>query len=384
MKKIIFTVTNDLSYDQRMQRICTTLAKGNYEVVLVGRYLSSSKELPAFTFSTKRFRCFFNKGVAFYAEYNIRLFLYLLFVRFDAVCSIDLDTILAGFYAAKWRNKIQIYDAHEYFTEVPELVERPKVKAVWEKIANLTIPNISFAYTVGQGLQQIFSKRYGVDFGLIRNVPFAVNETLSKADLDAVLHKYKIPHTDKKVILYQGALNDGRGLEEAIRAMVTIDNAILWIAGEGDLSQELRQLTSQLQLNDKVVFLGFVLPNDLKAITQLSDIGLNLLKNKGLNYYYSLANKCFDYIQAEKPALHRNFPEYQAINEAYEIGILLDDLSSASIANALTKLLNDSLFYKQLQANCRKAKTVYVWEKEAVKLIDFYDNIFKTQPETSS
>ncbi len=389
-KKIIFTVTNDLSYDQRMQRICTSLANANYEVILVGRKLTTSKELPAFDFQTKRIRCLFNKGAAFYAEYNIRLFLFLLFTRFDAICSIDLDTILSGFYAAKWRRKIQIYDAHEYFTEVPELVERSKVKAIWERIANRTIPNIRYAYTVGQGLQKIFTERYGVEFGLIRNVPFAIQQPIQNADIQNVISKYlhhavptsrgnlgnNISKTNKKVILYQGALNDGRGIEETIRAMQKIDNAVLWLAGEGDLSQDLRQLTKELQLDEKVFFLGFVLPNDLKAITQLADIGLNLLKNKGLNYYYSLANKCFDYIQAEKPALHRNFPEYQAINEQFEIGILLDDLKTESIVSALQQLLDPPTLYNNLQANCRKAKTVYTWEKESKKLIDYYRSFF--------
>lgn len=375
-KKIIFTVTNDLSYDQRMQRICTTLAKANYDVLLVGRKLPTSKELPSFAFQTKRIRCFFNKGAKFYAEYNLRLFFFLLFARFDAICSIDLDTILAGFYAAKWRQKTQIYDAHEYFTEVPELVERPKVKAVWENIANRTIPNIPYAYTVGKGLQKIFTERYGVDFGLIRNVPFAIQQPIQLTEIQAVISKYKIPKTNKKVILYQGALNDGRGIEETIRAMQEIENAVLWLAGEGDLSQDLRQLTIELQLNKKVIFLGFVLPNDLKAITQLSDIGLNLLKNKGLNYYYSLANKCFDYIQAEKPALHRNFPEYQAINEQFEIGILLDDLKTESIVSALRQLLNNPTIYDNLQVNCRKAKTVYTWENESKKLLDYYRSFF--------
>lgn len=374
-RKIIFTVTNDLTYDQRMQRICTSLANVNYEVLLVGRKLATSKELPTFAFQTKRIRCFFNKGATFYAEYNLRLFFFLLVNRFDAICSIDLDTILPGFYVAKWREKVHVYDAHEYFTEVPELVERPKIKAVWERIANLTIPNIKYAYTVGQGLQKIFTKRYGTSFGLIRNVPFAIQKPIPNTEIQSIISKYKIPTTTKKVILYQGALNDGRGIEEAIRAMKSIDNAILWLAGEGDLSKDLRQLTHELNLHHKVVFLGFVLPQDLKAITQLADIGLNLLKNKGLNYYYSLANKCFDYIQAEKPALHRNFPEYQAINEQFEIGILLNDLETTSITFALKELLDNHEMYEKLQANCRKAKTVYTWENESRKLIEFYKNI---------
>jgi glycosyltransferase involved in cell wall biosynthesis len=373
--KIIFTVTNDLTYDQRMQRICTTLAKADYDVLLVGRKLAKSKGLPTFAFQTKRLQCFFTKGAKFYVEYNLRLFFFLIFNRFEAICSIDLDTILPGFYVAKWKRKVQVYDAHEYFTEVPELVERPKVKAIWEKIADKTIPNIRYNYTVGEGLQRIFTARYGVPFGVFRNVPFAINKAIELSEIQRVIDIYKIQETDKKVILYQGALNDGRGIEETIKAMQFIENAELWLAGEGDLSVRLRSLTNDLKLENKVKFLGFVLPNDLKVITQLSDIGLNLLKNKGLSYYYSLANKCFDYIQAEKPALHRSFPEYQAINERFEIGILLDDLKTETITNSLQVLLNNPLKYNTLKENCRKAKMVYTWENEGAELVKFYDKM---------
>jgi len=375
-KKIIFTVTNDLTYDQRMQRICTSLANAGYEVILVGRKLSTSKPLTTFNFQTKRINCFFNKGAAFYAEYNLRLFLYFMTTRFDAVCSIDLDTILSGYYAAKWKNKIQIYDAHEYFTEVPELVERPKVKAVWERIASMTIPNIKYAYTVGEGLKGIFEANYNTKFEVIRNVPFSIQSVIQQKEIDVVISKYHLEITEKPVILYQGALNDGRAIEETITAMQMIDNAVLWLAGEGDLSQDLRQLVQQLKLESKVKFLGFVLPQDLKIITHLSHIGLNLLRNKGLNYYYSLANKCFDYIQAEKPALHRSFPEYNTINNAYEIGLLLDDLKPETITNSLQGLLNNSLTYNKLKENCKAAKTVYNWEQESQKLISFYNQIF--------
>jgi glycosyltransferase involved in cell wall biosynthesis len=260
---------------------------------------------------------------------------------------------------------------------VPELVERPKVKAIWERIANKTIPNIQYAYTVGEGLQRIFTERYGVPFGVFRNLPFAINKDIKPIEIQRVIDIYNVQKTNKKVILYQGALNDGRGIEETIKAMQFIENAELWLAGEGDLSEHLRQLTKNLKLESKVRFLGFVLPNDLKAITQLSDIGLNLLKNKGLSYYFSLANKCFDYIQAEKPALHRNFPEYQAINEAFEIGILLNDLQTETIVDSLKKLLDNPLKYNELKENCRKAKIVYTWEKEGAKLIAFYNDIFK-------
>ena len=133
-----------------------------------------------------------------------------------------------------------------------------------------------------------------------------------------------------------------------------------------------------MKLEASVKFLGFVLPKDLKVITHFSHIGLNLLKNKGLNYYYSLANKCFDYIQAEKPSLHRNFPEYITINNTYEIGLLLDDLKTETITSALQELLNNQLKYNELKQNCIQAKTVFTWENERIKLLQFYTAIFNS------
>jgi hypothetical protein len=93
VKKIIFTVTNDLNYDQRMQRICGTLADAGYDVLLVGRKLKTSLPLSKKITSSDLLKCWFNKGKFFYSEFNIRLFFFLLFKKMDCICAIDLDTI---------------------------------------------------------------------------------------------------------------------------------------------------------------------------------------------------------------------------------------------------------------------------------------------------
>ena len=105
MKRITFTVTNDLSYDQRMQRICTSLVKAGYDVLLVGRKLNDSVVLKKEAFKQKRLYCFFKKGFLFYAEFNLRLFFSLLFIKTDAVCAIDLDTILPCYFISALRGK---------------------------------------------------------------------------------------------------------------------------------------------------------------------------------------------------------------------------------------------------------------------------------------
>ena len=367
-KTIFFTVTNDLVFDQRMIRICTSIAQNGYSVTLVGRKKKLSKNLDKRIYQQKRLKCIFEKGKLFYLEYNLRLFWLLLFSNFDAVCSIDLDTLVPGYLVSRLKRRICVYDAHEFFTEVPEVIHRPLVKAIWEAIGKLIIPRLKNCYTVCESLSEVFFEKYKTKFTVIRNVPFKKESLVPKQQKSV-----------EKIILYQGALNEGRGLEQAILAMKNINSAKLWLAGEGDLSEELRALVKAHQLGEKVIFLGYLKPKKLEELTEQATIGLNLLVNKSLNYYYSLANKAFDYIQAEVPAIHMNFPEYQKLNAEYEVAKLIDDLEPETIAKAINDLLENRQLYQRLITNCKEAKAVYIWENEEQKLLDFYKNVFKTK-----
>ena len=370
MKKpsIIFTVINDLTHDQRMIRICKSLVRDNYEVLLVGRKLTKSKPLQPQPFQQKRLYCFFQKGKFFYLEYNLRLLFFLWRKKLDAVCAIDLDTILPAYYVSRWKEKKLIYDAHEFFTEVPEVIERPLVKKIWEWVGRKTIPTCAYCYTVGHSLAEVLKKKYGTHFEVIRNMP-------EFKDFDEVKSLHQKP-----IILYQGALNVGRGLEEMLEAMTEINGAELWLAGEGDLSDFLREKTIQLQIENKVKFLGYLLPEDLRKITPQATIGINLLKNNSLNYYYSLANKTFDFVQAGVPAIHMDFPEYQNLIKEKEVGILIVDLKKETIVEAVNVLLQDADLYKELKDNCREARKIWTWENEEKKLLEFYKRVLDRLP----
>ncbi len=367
-KTILFTVTNDLVYDQRMIRICTSLSENGYVVKLIGRKRASSRSLDHRDYLQKRIICFFEKGKLFYLEYNFRLFWLLLYSNFDVVCSIDLDTLVPGFISSKLKGKACVYDAHEYFTEVPEVVYRPLVKSIWEAVGNFIIPRLEYCYTVCESLSEVFFEKYKTKFTVIRNVPNKGIESLIS----------KSTKSDK-IILYQGALNAGRGLEQTIEAMQMVNDAKLWLVGEGDLSLKLRKLVKDLNIEQKVIFKGYLKPSELPEITSKATIGLNLLENTSLNYYYSLANKAFDYIQAEVPAIHMNFPEYQKLNQAFEVALLVDALHPETLAKAINKLLKDKALYDDLVRNCLQAKKVFIWEVEQEKLLDFYKNLFNAK-----
>lgn len=363
MTKIIFTVTNDLNYDQRMIRSCSALSDVDYDVLLVGRKKNNSVALNDTSFAQKRLKCIFNKGKLFYIEYNIRLFLYLLFSKFEVVVSVDLDTILSGYLVSKIKGIKQVYDAHELFTEVPELQGREKVKKFWESIEQFVLPKLKYAYTVNSSLASYFYEKYKVHFEVVMNVPEKqVESNTSRID------------KNEKYILYQGAVNKGRGVLELIKAVEHID-VMLKIAGDGDEFVNIKEYVTKNKLENKVQLLGYVEPQELKQITQNAFIGINILEGSSKNYYYSLANKFFDYIYAGIPQVTMSFPEYQRINKEFEVAVLLDDIEPKVIDKAIQQLLNDDLLYAKLQKNTGKAAEVYNWNNEKKKLIRFFEKV---------
>ncbi|MBP7699768.1 MAG: glycosyltransferase [Saprospiraceae bacterium] len=360
-KKIICTVTNDLSQDQRMMRIAQSLQEQGFVVTLVGRQRIKSLPLAHRSYQQKRLRCYFDKGKLFYIEYNIRLFFYLLFTKFDLINSVDLDTILPATLVCMLQNKVHIHDAHEYFTETPEVQHRKFVKSMWQFVAKFCYPKTTARYTVCESLKTVFKEVYHADFELVRNMP------LSRDELNVSTKK-----NDLFFILYQGVLNAGRGLDEMISAMQHLPNCVLQIAGTGDDEAKLKQLVEQLNLDSQIQFLGFVSSDKLWQLTQQCHIGINLLHADSLNYYYSLANKFFDYVQAEIPSINMNFPEYALLNQQFKVSILIDDLGIQSIVSAVEKLRQNPMLYNALKSNCREAKLVWNWKLEAKKLRCIY------------
>ncbi|MCW3074011.1 MAG: glycosyltransferase family 4 protein [Flaviaesturariibacter sp.] len=361
MKRLVFTVTNELTFDQRMIRICTSLQNAGYQVLLVGRKYSSTAPLQQQPFAQKRIACFFKKGAAFYLEYNIRLFFYLLFKKSDLLCAIDLDTILPCLFASKIRGTKRVYDAHELFCEMKEIVTRKKIYKVWKGIEKFAVPRFTYGYTVNEEIQQIFKREYNVDYKVIRSI--------------SVLRKL-VPQSPENFIIYQGAVNEGRSFETLIPAFKYI-NTPLHIYGDGNFFDEAKQLIKKYGLEEKVYLMGKLKPDQLREVTPKALFGITLFENNGLSNYYSLANRFFDYIHAGIPQLCVKYPVYKRINEQFEVAFLTEDLSSESLSKTINSILADTGALTRLRQNCVEARKFYNWQTEEKKLLDYYKEIFE-------
>ncbi len=365
-KRIIISVINDLITDQRVNKVARTLTEEGYDVLLVGRKLKSSLPVNHRIYKTKRFRLIFNRSALFYAFYNIRLFFYFLFVKADIFLANDVDVLPANFFAARIRKKPLVFDSHELFSEVPELTNRKKVKAVWQKIEDYFIPKLENCYTVCQSIADFYQKKYNVKFEVVRNIPFAKQEISTP--------KTPVALPDGKIILYQGTVNIGRGLELIIEAMQDVE-ANLVVIGGGDVKEKLEQQAKKVNSRNNIIFLGRVPFEQLGYYTKMADVGISIEENLGLNYYYALPNKLFDYINAKIPVLVSDFPEMRRIIEDYGIGKILKERTPKYLAAVLIEMIGDEEQIKGWKMNLEKAKQELTWENEKEKLISVFNKL---------
>ena len=329
MKKIIVSVSNDLITDQRVHKVCSTLSDNGFFITLVGCKKAMLIAPLERNYDTKLLNLIFTKGVLFYAEFNIRLFFFLLFNKKDVLLSNDMDTLLPNYLISRLQNKTLVFDSHELFSEIPELVNRKFVKNVWLSLEKNLIPKLKNAFTVCVSIAKYYKEKYNTDFKVIRNVPKSI--TVEKRDLKLT--------QEKDIIIYQGAVNVGRGLELMIDTMMYLPDYLLLIVGDGDIKEELFQRMLKNKVKSNVFFYGKTSPEELKKITPNAVLGFSMEEDLGLNYRFALPNKIFDYIQAEIPVLCSDLPEMKKIIGDYKVGEIVLDRTPEKIALQIREIL---------------------------------------------
>lgn len=339
-------------------------------MLLIGRTTSVSVPLDEREYAMHRMRLPFEKGPLFYASYNIGLFFNLLFRSADLLFSNDLDTLLPNYFVSRLKRTPLIYDSHEFFTEVPELVHRPKVQRVWKRIERSVLPKLKNMLTVNASIAGLYKNLYGIEMKVLRNVPKALSPDQPKSTREAL----GLP-TDKKVIILQGSgINIHRGAEEAVESMQYIQDAVLLILGSGDVIPELKRRVQELNLSDRVIFKDRMPYDKMMAHTLLSDLGLSLDKDTNVNYRFSLPNKLFDYIQAGISVLGSDLVEVKRIIQDYGVGEVVRSFEPKELAQQIQEMLHSEKV-SEWRANAVKASSELTWEKESEVLGKMIDSL---------
>lgn len=361
-KSILLLVSTDLTFDQRVHRTARTLSDLGARVSVMGRMLPDSVSLDWGDIETHRVTLNIQSGPPMYFMMNQKMVQQANEGPWDIVVSNDFDTLLAGYRISRKHKAAWVLDAHEHFIEVPELRGREIKRYAWHALGLWASRRLDAAYTVSESLRRILSSTYNIPFSVIENRPL-LRPGFAKEE--------PVP----RLLFYQGALNRGRGLETAILAMREMPNYTLQIAGDGDIKGELEALIRRYHLGNRVELLGRIPPETLGKYTSRAWLGLNLLASNSLNYYYSLANKFFDYAQYGIPSINPAFPEYIRYNSKYGGSLLLDELSPQRLKAKIFELEDDPNAYKRLVQEAEHMRSDCHWDTQISELERIYSEL---------
>jgi len=362
-KKILTSAFSNLYTDQRIEKVCRTLHENGYEVELIGNNWGGKEKMQRpYAFSRINLRSTTLKTA--YFEFNWKLYRELKKKadKNTILHANDLDVLLPNYLLAKKLNIPLVFDSHEIFSEMPAIQGKMSQK-LWRYLQDKLVPNLKFMITASESYGKWFQNKYGIKPVIVQNAPRKINFSI------------EIPNNNPKILLYQGALNPFRGIDKAILAMHHLENVVFEIAGDGPKKKEYEDLVIKENLQDKVCFLGKLLPEDLRKITLNADLGMSIEENGGESYLYSLPNKVLDCIQARVPLILSALPEMVKIKNQFDIGEIIENHQPASIADAIKKVLERGRhnYLPELE----KASEILCWENEEVKLLQVFEKASK-------
>jgi len=365
-KKIFISLNGNFYTDQRLLKVVKTL-ENEFEICL----FSKSIENLSRNNHNKiiEYRPYFLSGFFSIVEFNLRVFIFLLCKtnKESILLSNDLDTLLPNYLLKLLKNNKLVFDSHEIFSELP-YIRNNFVKNVWKFLEKNLIPKVDKFYTVSESYAVWFEENYHKKAEVISNFP------LQSDYLNVGKTSYILP---EKFILYQGYVSEFRGLEKAMFAMEFVENCKLVIIGNGPILQNLVELKENLTWKEKIIFIEKLLPEELRKITHLAEMGLSIEDLHSESFKRTLPNKIFDYIQAEVPVVCSNFNDISSVFQQFNIGEIIENNDPKTLANAINNLLlKGKKFYSD---DLQKAKKIYNWENQEDKLLEIF-NFEKWKP----
>lgn len=287
----------------------------------------------------------------------------------DVYHSNDLNTLPQGIICSKLlRRRYLVYDSHEVQSS------RTGYGKQAYYIEKILIKFIDKMIMTNRTRADYVKELYNIELPeIVHNYPFYTKD-------DSIENKYDIytmldiPR-DKPILLYQGGIQVGRGLDKIVEAIDKFNDGITVFIGDGKLKPEIMKMVEDRKLNEKVRFLNKVPVDELKYYTANAYLGFQVLNNVCFNHYSASSNKLFEYMMSKVPVVACNFPEIKRVVQEAQVGIVVNSHDPNEIANAVNTLLADKSLHSMFKENCAIAREKYNWDKEKGNFVKIYDDL---------
>ena len=390
MKKVCMVVGNFFTNDARVTKEATSLFNAGYDITVYARWkegLATEEDVDGI--KVKRLNIARYSPVRF-NPYRIPTqlipsILALTREKADIYHAHDLDTLFSCAIAARVNKSKLVYDSHELYLE---MIKSHRTKTLLKRINAAILVFLyglierSFIHRanaiidVSYFRRRVLASRYGLneeEITVILNTPpktWQVKKTQK-------LHKmFSLPE-DAKIVLYQGGMLSGRGLDKLIFSTEFLpDDAYLFLIGGGDSFSDLKAVAEKSPAKDRIKFIPTVPLKELLSYTAAADVGVIQMLNTSLNNYYSMPNKIFEYMSVGLPVASPDFPELKQLLEEVQCGVVFNPEDPKDIARAINEILSDPAKAKKMGQNGLRAfNERYNWEVEEKKLLEIYQNL---------
>ncbi len=283
----------------------------------------------------------------------------------------DLNNLEAAYMAATTNDAKLVYDAHELFPEMANRWVRLKRKS-WTRLEKRLLPHTDLAITVNDLIAAEMSRRYSVPPPLVvLNCPDPPPDFDPSATYNLIRERLELP-SERKIVLYQGWMSEGRGLENLVKAApLLMAGAAVVFMGYGEYQASLARMAREGP-SYLVYFLPAVSQRELLAYCASADVGVIPYQAVDLNNYYTSPNKLFDFIQSALPIVASDLPFLRKVVTNDNLGIVAKLDNPQSYAAAINSVLTNPTAAEQMRANLRRAAPLYTWSTQAEKLLQAY------------
>lgn len=372
MKKICISFLGNPFHDSRITNLKKSLEENNCKVKVIG-----------FDWTTPGFKTYRDDDTVvyklrktkfslwFYGTFKLLLLFELFKVRADIYFAEEIYSLpYVKFRTFFGRGKVY-YNSRELYAFLGGLRNRKFIQKIFTFIEKRLIRHVDLVLTTGEMDSDFLFNFYGIKNTLvIRNIP-----KLKTPGKKINLHEKLSISPGTKILLYQGVLIDGRGIELVIENLSRIENSVFVLLGDGDRKTKWQKFAEECNVSDRVFFLGTIPQEELINYTAAADLGICLIENISISYYHALPNKLFEYIMAGLPVVSSALPQMKQIVDEYKVGECIDIETNKNIAELINSLLNDTNRLEKYKSNCKEAAKELNWdvefEKAKKKLIDF-------------
>lgn len=363
-KRAVITFLGNAYHDSRVVNLIESLNQNNFDTVTVS-FDWKSENFNTQIGPTSIYKLDKSKSsLFFYLKFLYLLTRDLMRHRAEVYFAEDIYTLpITYFFSKIYKGRI-FYNSREIYAHLAGLRNKNYIQRIISKIESKFIKKVDLVLVTGEMDAQYLREAYEINnFLVLRNLPKYQND-IATVNLR---EKLNIP-VNSKILLYQGVLLEGRGIIKVIEVLDSLQDLHFVIVGDGEFKEKFLSAANSTNYAERIHFLGAVNHFELLKYTAGADIGLALIENISISYYYALPNKLFEYIMAGLPVLVSNLPQMKRIVDKYNVGKAVDPENRMDIIGGIKEILTDSDKLDSYKLNCSNAAKELNWEKEFQKL----------------